>query len=627
MTRTRPLIKQSARNPVLVIPRRGDYEGATRHQRPRDSLLDTFRKLRALLSPREQRQALFLLGMMLALGVVEMAGVASIFPLIAVLSDPGLVDSNPWLKLAYNRLGFTSLNAYYIFLSVAVFGVVVLRTMVTAFTNYGLQRYVQMRSHGLSVRLLGSYLRRPYAYFLNRHSADMSKSVLAEVDQVVNSSLLPALQLVSQTIIASFIIAVLLVVEPVVALIAVVTVVGAYGLGYYLVRNGLRQKGEQRNAANGERFSIAQEVLSGVKEVKVGGLERGYLRRFDKVSYKVAKLRTQFNLIREVPRHLLELVAIGGILVVILTLLFRSDGNITTVLPVMALFAFAGLRLLPAVQVLYQAIVALRFDGPALDRLHKDLFEAEHSTDLSPVEPLPLNKEIVLHKVDFAYPDADRTALRDISLTIPARSTIGIVGPSGAGKSTLIDIILGLLEPQSGMLKIDNVPITRQNVRSWQRTVGYVPQQIFLADESIASNIALGIPPEAIDMAAVERAAKLANLHDFIMEGLPKAYMTEVGDRGVRLSGGQRQRIGIARSLYHNPRVLVLDEATSALDQETERQVMAEVAGLSRSITVIMIAHRLSTLESCDEIVRIEKGSIVNRGSYTDFVKPLDQVT
>jgi ABC-type bacteriocin/lantibiotic exporters, contain an N-terminal double-glycine peptidase domain len=585
-------------------------------------MFETFRKLRALLNPREQRQALLLLGMMLVLGVVEMAGVASIFPLIAVLSDPSLVDSNPWLKLTYDTLGFTSLNAFFIFLSAAVFGVVVLRTLFTAFTSYGLLHYAQMRSHRLSVTLLGSYLRRPYAFFLNRHSADMSKSVLSEVDLVINGSLVPALQLVSQTIIASFIVAALVFVEPVVAFIAVASVVGAYGLGYYLVRDRLRRKGQQRNAANQARFGIAQEVLSGVKEVKVGGLERGYLRRFNGASFRFAKLRTQFNLIREIPRHLLELVAVGGILIVILTLLFRSDGNITSTLPVLAVFAFAGLRLLPAVQVLYQAVVALRFEGPALDRLHEDLFEADHAIDLEPVAPLGLERHIVLDHVSFAYPEANQTALRDVSLTIPARSTIGFVGPSGAGKSTLIDIILGLLEPHQGELRVDGVIINRANVRAWHRTVGYVPQQIFLSDESIASNIALGLPPEAIDMDAVHRAAKQANLHDFIVSDLPRGYQTEVGDRGIRLSGGQRQRIGIARALYHNPSVLVLDEATSALDQETERQVMAEVARLAQSITVVMIAHRLSTLENCDEIIRIERGAVTDRGKFADFAMP-----
>lgn len=578
-------------------------------------MFETFRKLRALLSPREQRQALLLLGMMLVLGVVEMAGVASIFPLIAVLSDPSLVESNPWLKLAYDTLGFTSLNPFFILLSAGVFAVIVLRTVFTAFTSYGLLRYAQMRSHSLSVRLLGSYLRRPYAFFLNRHSADMSKTVLSEVDQVVSGSLVPMLQLVSQSIIVSFIVAVLIAVEPIVAAIALIGIVGVYGLVYYAIRGYLRRKGQERVSANRERFRIAQEVLSGVKEVKVGGLEQGYLRRFDRASLRFSRLRAQLNLVREVPRHLLELVAMGGVLLVILLMLFRSNGDLAATLPTMALFAFAGLRLLPAVQSLYQAIVALRFGGPALERLHGDLLETKHTTSFKAVEPMGLQTEIRLEQVSFCYPNSSRTALRDITLTIPARSTIGFVGPSGAGKSTLIDIILGLLEPQSGALIVDGTTINRDNVRAWQRSVGYVPQHIFLADESIASNIALGLPASEIDMEAVERAAKLANLHDFVVDELPDGYATQVGDRGVRLSGGQRQRIGIARALYYTPSVLVLDEATSALDQATERQVMLEVNQLSKDITVVMIAHRLTTLEGCEAIFRLDHGEIVEATS------------
>lgn len=573
-------------------------------------MFETFRKLRALLNPREQRQALLLLGMMLVLGVVEMAGVASIFPLIAVLSDPSLVESNPWLRLAYDTLGFTSLNPFFILLSAGVFGVIVVRTLFTAFTSYGLLRYAQMRSHSLSVRLLGSYLRRPYAFFLKRHSADMSKTVLSEVEQVVSGSLVPLLQLVSQSIVVSFIVAVLIAVEPIVAAIALIGIVGVYGLVYYAIRGYLRRKGQERVSANRERFRIAQEVLSGVKEVKVGGLEQGYLRRFDRASLHFSRLRAQLNLVKEVPRHLLELVAIGGILLVILLMLFRSNGDLAATLPTMALFAFAGLRLLPAVQSLYQAIVALRFGGPALERLHGDLLEAEHATSFKAVEPMELQSEIRLEQVSFCYPDSSRTALRDITLTIPVRSTIGFVGPSGAGKSTLIDIILGLLEPQSGALKVDGTIISRDNVRAWQRSVGYVPQHIFLADESIASNIALGLPPDAIDMLAVERASRQANLHDFIVNELPHGYHTEIGDRGVRLSGGQRQRIGIARALYHNPSVLVLDEATSALDSDTEKLVMDEVYGLSDNLTILMIAHRLTTLENCGQIFRLDQGSI-----------------
>lgn len=579
-------------------------------------MLDTFRKLRALLSPREQRQALLLLAMMLVLGMVEMAGVASIFPLIAVLSDPSLVESNQWLKLAYDTLGFTSLNAFFIFLSAAVFALIVVRTLVTALTSYGLLRYAQTRSHGLSVRLLGSYLKRPYAFFLNRHSADMSKAVLSEVEQVISGSLVPALQLASQVTTAAFIMAIVIIVDPIVAMNALIGTAGAYGLVYFLIRRYLRRKGEERLLANRERFRVAQEVLAGVKEVKVGGLERSYLLRYTRASYEFSRLRTQLDLVREVPRHILELLAIGGVLLVILVLLFRADGNLIAVLPTMALYAFAGLRLLPALQAIYKAIVALRFGGPALDALSRDLITGEEIADLARATPMPVAQHIKLNQVSFSYADSERQALRAINLEISAHSTMGIVGPTGAGKSTLVDIILGLLKPSAGTLSVDGEPIDETNVRSWQQSIGYVPQQIFLTDESIASNIALGIPEKDVDMVAVERAARIANIHGFIASDLPLGYATRVGDRGVRLSGGQRQRIGIARALYRDPHVLVLDEATSALDNLNEKAVMDAVRNIAGRKTIILIAHRLSTVRHCDQIFLLQSGMLEAAGTY-----------
>ena len=575
---------------------------------------DNFRKLWILLSPRERKQGLLLLLLMLALGVIEMVGVASIFPLISVLSDPALVEKNRWLKLTYETLEFSSIHSFYIFLSLSVFIVILLRTFFSALTSYGLLKYAQMRSHSLSLRLLSTYLKRPYTFFLLRHSSDMSKTVLSEVDQVISGSLIPFLQLASQSIIAIFIISMLVYVEPVVALITLFGFVGTYGLVYYFIRGYLRRKGQDRVASNQERFRIAQEAVSGVKEIKVGGLERGYLNRYKDASYRFAKLRTQLNLVREIPRHVLELVAIGGILTVILVLLLKSDGQLASALPVTALYAFAGLRLLPAIQKLYQALVALRFGGPALEKLHEDLFISEHASDLKPVERMRFERQIRLEHVNFTYPSASEPAIKDLSLVIKARSMVGFIGPSGSGKSTLIDIILGLLVPQSGSLAVDDTIISRNNVRSWQSTIGYVPQQIFLTDESIASNIAFGLPPNAINMEEVERAAKQANLHDFIVNELPDGYQTTVGDRGIRLSGGQRQRIGIARALYSNPSVLMLDEATSALDQETEKQVIDEVNNLSGNITVLMIAHRLTTLVKCHTVFKLNKGVLEETG-------------
>lgn len=584
-------------------------------------MLSTLRKLIDLLNPREKRQALILFMLMLVLGVVEMAGVASIFPLIAVLSDPSLIQSNHYLRMTYETLGFRDNNSFFVFLTASVFAVLVLRTCLSAITNYGTLRYALMRSHTLSARLLGSYLRRPYAWFLDHHSADMGKSVLSEVEQVVNGSLMPVLQLASSGVVAIFLVAMVIAVDPFVTTIVLLLTTLIYGAVYVSIRRYLLHKGQDRMNANQQRFKMAQEVLAGVKEVKIGGLEATYLKRFDQASFKFGRLRSQLQLLRTVPRNMLELISIGGILVVILVLLLRADGDLSAVLPVIALYAFAGLRLLPAMQTVYQSIVGLRFGQPALDALYTDLFDAEHVIDLKPVTAMPLVDKIELENVRFAYPKSQRIVLKDVSLTIPARTAVGLVGPSGAGKSTVIDIILGLLEPQNGHLKVDGMPITGANVRSWQRSVGYVPQQIFLADETIAANIALGLPNSEIDLALVERAARMANLHDFIVEDLPDGYATEVGDRGVRLSGGQRQRVGIARALYNNPQVLVFDEATSALDALTERAIIDAVASLRNNITIIMIAHRIQTVRDCDQILVLNSGEIQSSGKYDDLVR------
>lgn len=584
-------------------------------------MISNLLKLRDLLDRREQRQALLLLGVMLVMGVVEMVGVASILPLIAVLADPGIVKANPYFRAVYEYLSLPDINAFLIFLSASMFAVVVGRIAFAALTQYALVRYAHMRAHALSVRLLGIYLRRPYAWYLNRHSADLGKTVLSEVDQVIKGSLIPALQLASHLIVAASIITLIVLVDPIVALTASTAVASAYGIVYAGISRFLFHIGQERVQSNRQRYQIAQEVLGGVKEVKVGGLERGYLRRFERASLRLARRTATSQVVRELPRHALEALAAGGMLIVIIVLLLRADGKLAAALPGIALYAFAALRLLPVLQSIFRELVSLRFGQPALDALHNDLTEKVDGPDIGDSgPPIRLAHAISLDGVSFTYPNADRPALSGVTLTIPAHAVVGVVGSTGAGKSTLIDIVLGLLTPQDGTLKVDGVVIGPHNVRAWQRSVGYVPQQIFLADESVAANIAFGLPPNQIDEKAVERAARMANLHDFIVEELPQGYDTRVGERGVRLSGGQRQRIGIARALYHDPDVLVLDEATSALDNLTERTVMDAVRDLSSRKTIIMIAHRLTTVKECDTIFFLERGKIQAVGPYDELL-------
>ena len=585
-------------------------------------MYETYKKLWAILSLRERRQISILLVLMLGLGAFEMAGVASIFPLIAVLSSPEIIETNKYFSRVYQTLNFTSTNSFLIFLTGGVFLVIVLRTFYTAFMSYVLLRYSEMRCQSFSVRLLSSYLRRPYSYFLNRHSADLGKTVLSEVDQVIYGSLVPSLEVISKLIISAFLLSVVVVVEPKVALISILVLSTGYSLAYWIIRGYLLRRAVERLEFNRRRYQVAQEVLAGVKEVKVGGLERGYLRRYDEASAYFHKLKVRLALVKQIPQHLLQVIAIGGVLTVILVLLFRADGEIQAALPTISLYAFAGMRILPVIQGVYKNISSMRSGKPALDVLYHELLEAEHATDLTATEhSFPLRRELFLKNVGYTYPASKRTVLKEITLKISAKSSVGFVGSTGAGKSTIIDLIIGLLEPKVGAVEVDGVPINRDNVRSWQRSIGYVPQQIFIADETIAQNIALGISSEKIDMGSVEQAAKMADLHEFIINELPEGYFTEVGERGVRLSGGQRQRLGIARALYHSPQLLILDEATSALDNLTEQAVMDAVRNLGDNITVILIAHRLSTVRECDTIFLLDKGELKGQGSFEELVK------
>lgn len=582
-------------------------------------MLDTFRKLRALLSQREQRQALLLVFLMLVVGLVELAGVASIFPLIAVLSDPQLVESNRWLALAYDTLGFTSLNGFFVFLSAGVFVIVLGRTALTALSSYAILRFAAMRAYSLGVRLLRNYLGRNYSWFLSRHSTDLSKTILSEVEEVIQGSLIPALQLLSQGINAAFLITLIVVLDPSVALVAVLVLGLAYGGIYMLVRNLLVRIGRERVKANRERYQVANEALSGIKDVKVAGLESAYLRRFQAPALVFERRRSSLQVVGDIPRYALEAIAIGGMLAVIMALLLRNQGSMAAALPTIAVYGFAGLRLLPVIQGLYRSVVMLRASGPALHKIHEEFAIADGAISEGPIDPLPLTDSIALKAINFSYDASDRQALKDISLTIPVHSTIGLVGKTGAGKSTLVDVILGLLQPQAGDLLVDDKRVDQDNVHRWQGAIGYVPQSIFLADESIAANIAFGVPEEQVDMVAVERAARMASLHDFVASDLPQGYSTQVGERGVRLSGGQRQRIGIARALYRDPAVLVLDEATSALDNVTELAVMDAVRNLAKRKTIIIIAHRLTTVQDCDRIYVLDQGRITASGPWSEI--------
>lgn len=580
--------------------------------------MKNFKKILDLLTPGERKQALLLWCMILVMALLDAVGVASILPFMAVLMNPDLVQTNPFLRTAYTQLGFTDPQNFLFALGVLMFALLLASLVFKALTTYAQLRFTLMRECSLGKRLVEGYLHQPYSWFLSRHSADLGKNILSEVGSVIGSGVMPLMTLVAQVAMITALLVPLAFVDSKLAAIVGLTLSVAYALIFKVTRGFLARIGEERVKANQLRFTAVSEAFGAAKEVKVGGLEQVYVQRFVEPAQTFARNQASAQVVSQLPRFALEAVAFGGMLLVALYLMMQR-GGFATALPIISLYAFAGYRIMPALQQVYGAVTQLRFAGPAIDALHADLMSLQPA-DLKQTEDiLPLKRAITLNQIQYQYPEAPHPVLKNLSLVIPASSTVGLVGPTGSGKTTMVDLMLGLLEPQEGTLEVDGKVVNRHNRRAWQRSIGYVPQQIYLADDTIAANVAFGLAVDDIDQAALERASKIANLHDFVMSELPKQYQTKVGERGVRLSGGQRQRIGIARALYHNPQVLILDEATSALDNLTEQVVMDAVRNLGHEITIILIAHRLNTVRDCDTIFLIENGELKAQGAYSEL--------
>ena len=590
-------------------------------------MIKTYVQILSLFRPHEKRRFIALMVLSLFNGIFEAVGVLSILPFLRIVSAPEIIHTNAYLSQIYEWLEFTSDRSFMVFAGAGVFGLILLSSCLKALTVYAVARFSSMYSYSLSSTLLQGFLFQPYTWFLGRNSSDLGKTILSEVAIVVNQHIMPAMQMMATIATAVCVSAVLFAMEPYVAFGALFVIGGSYLVIYLAVRARLTTIGKARVAANRARFKVTQEATGGIKDVKIMGLETSMLRRYRTPARRMAKIQAQAQMISGLPRHGLEAVSFGGLILLILHLIQRSSGGIAEVLPVLGLVALAGARLFPTIQSLFQLTSMLNTSRPALEALMDDLREIEVTADRTPLPDGPppaslgLREQLELRDVTFAYPQTDRSALTGLTMQVKARSVVGLVGGTGAGKTTAVDVILSLLRPKTGQLIVDGTPITDKNRQAWQRSIGYVPQQIFLTDETVAANIAFGLPKSEIDMEAVERAARVAALHDFVIEELPSGYETIVGERGVRLSGGQRQRIGIARALYHDPDVLILDEATSALDNITEEAVMDAVHNLGGAKTIIMIAHRLTTVESCDQIYLLEQGKVSACGTYAELVE------
>ncbi|MCD1636352.1 ABC transporter ATP-binding protein/permease [Martelella mediterranea] len=579
--------------------------------------LDTWKKAWALLDARERRNAWITLAVVILGALSSALMVGSVLPFLSVLSDPGRIERVSALNWAYKTFGFDGDYAFLVALGGASFAVIVMTSLIQIGKTYVVARFAMMRVHSISHRLLIAYLRQPYPFFLNRHTGEMSTRVLAESEQLVVQFLRPAAELIASMLTVIAIVSLLMWVDPIIAVIAFGVLGGVYGAVYVFSRRILKGYGRARAAANSERFRIANEALGGIKDIKLLGREWSYAARYANPSQRMARAIVGVQVLSQVPQFALQAVAFGGVILLCIVLMdaegLASGAALGGILPILGVFAFAGQRLMPELGKLYQSLAQLQAGSAAVEVVHDDLMGKAGSGSLPQLIPAALGfkKRLEFRRISYRYPNAELAGLKDVSFDIRAGERIGVVGSTGAGKTTLADLVLGLLTPEEGRILVDGTEITPDNLRAWQQTVGYVPQDIFLTDGSISENIALGVPPQEIDDARVRRASEIARIDAFIREELPDGYATTIGERGVRLSGGQRQRIGIARALYHDAELIVFDEATSALDNLTEFEVMAAIDALPGDKTVLMIAHRLSTLKHCDQIIVLDKGWLV----------------
>ncbi|WP_084783347.1 ABC transporter ATP-binding protein [Bacillus dakarensis] len=584
---------------------------------------DTTNKIIMLFSKREKYKLLLLFFLMIFAALFETVGIGLIVPFVGIVTDPTIIENQTSLQYIYNLLNFNSHKGFVTFSVVILLAVFILKNLYILFFQYAQGRVIYNQQVKLSQRLFKKYLTKPYSFHLQRNTATLLRNVSREVPKVFNGIIMAGFHLLTEILIIIFIVLLLIVTEPFLTLIVASVLGGSLFLFLRIFRKRVKELGAEQTEFNSDLIKWVNQGLGASKEVKVSGKEDFFVDAYTKPNVLLAKNGIYMRMLDLAPRLFIETIVVSIVLITMLIIIFQNV-NTSNLVSTMALFAMAAFRLMPSISRVIGLINSIRYNQPALSAVYEDLFMDNelcensepnlNSTFKQEESNLPkrmFKEEIRLKNVSFRYPNQKNLVVKDISLTIPIGQSVAFIGESGAGKTTIVDIILGLFRPEEGSVTVDGKDLFEQ-IPLWQKKIGYIPQTIYLSDDTIRGNVAFGINKKEIDDAVVWKALEQAQLKEYV-ESLPDKLETTVGERGVRISGGQRQRIGIARALYHNPEILFMDEATSALDNGTEQEIMKAINGLKGEKTLIIIAHRLSTIQNCDVVFKINNGRLMSK--------------
>jgi ABC-type multidrug transport system fused ATPase/permease subunit len=576
----------------------------------------------------EQRRKFYILQLLVVMmAFSEIIGVASIGPFMAVIGDMGILQDDNAIAYFYRISGVNDPADFLFLMGLGVLVLLGSATALSSFTVWRLSIFSAKTGMEIATRLYTHYMRQSWLFHATGSSAQLTKQVASEALRLSDNVIQPLMLMNSRIVLSLFIIIAIFIFNPLVAVMGLIIFSTAYLIIFSIVQKRLQYNGKIISISSTVRFRLMNEGFGGIKDIILLGRNDDFIKRFKKESEDFAYARGTNNALIIMPRYFMEFFAFGAMIGLVLILLKTQQGDLGVVLPMIAIYALAGYKLLPALQQIYSSLAHIKGNLVAFESIKSDLFDSCYNEDRhslnSSTEHITFNNFIQLENITFTYPGKNQPTLNQINLTIPANQVIGIVGPSGAGKSTVVDIILGLVQAQKGDLKIDDTPLDDGNRRAWQNSIGFVPQSIFLSEGTIAENVAFGISSDKIDLKSVKKTIKLAHLDEMVNQ-LPEGIHTKVGERGVQLSGGQRQRIGIARSLYNEAKILVFDEATSALDGITENIIMDAIHDFSGKKTIIMIAHRLKTVQKCDIIFIIDEGKLIDQGTYFELIKKND---